>query len=225
MCQQLVLRKGPQEVFLATSPAVIVPTLTYYIGASLNLACLWLCWRFPRRKGAQEVRLLFIAPRQSGKHPPVACRACTQCTLMIATHPHVKPCPNLQQAADGEPSAAVQAGRTASFAAPDIRGGSAFAHPSGVSEARTPQALEVEGSAYSATVPNSALRSRSLMSYLPGSPAASERLPSGALWLQFIDEGRSAGTAGHEEGEGGERLPATPPTTPMVRTPHGLIGV
>ena len=34
----------------------IIPTLTYYIGASLNLACLWLCWRYPRRKWLQEVR-------------------------------------------------------------------------------------------------------------------------------------------------------------------------
>ncbi|KAL4438975.1 hypothetical protein ABPG77_006912 [Micractinium sp. CCAP 211/92] len=29
---------------------LLMPTLTYYVGASFNLFCLFLCWRFPRRK-------------------------------------------------------------------------------------------------------------------------------------------------------------------------------
>lgn len=29
--------------------------MTYYLGASLSLFCLFLCWRYPRRKGLQEV--------------------------------------------------------------------------------------------------------------------------------------------------------------------------
>lgn len=33
----------------------IIPTLTYYIGMSFNAVCLWLCWRYPRRKHEPEV--------------------------------------------------------------------------------------------------------------------------------------------------------------------------
>ncbi len=124
--------------------------------------------------------------------------------------------PGPLQAADGEPVAAAPAVSGASFAATDIGGGSAFARPSGAVEARTPRALEVEGSAYSAPVPSSALRSRSLVqavwAYLPGSPTGLDRLPSGAFWLHVGDGSQPAGHAstGGEGSEGGERTPATP---------------
>lgn len=140
--------------------------------------------------------------------------------------------PGPLQAADGEPTAAAApAASGASFAATDIGGGSAFAQPSGAVEARTPRALEVEGSAYSAPVPSSALRSRSLVqavsAYLPGSPTGLDRLPIGAFWLHVGDGSQPAGHAstGGEGSEGGERMPATPPTTPLVRTAHGLSGI
>lgn len=122
------------------------------------------------------------------------------------------------QVTTGEPaSPAVQAARTASFAANDIGGGtSSFARPSGAAEVRTPRALEVETSGYSAPVPGSALRSRSIAAYLPGLPVAPDRLPSGPVLMHISEGGQSAGhAAGWEGSEGGVRMPATPPTTPF----------
>lgn len=45
----------PRIMYFVAQGKPIIPTLTYYIGMSFNAVCLWLCWRYPRRKQEPEV--------------------------------------------------------------------------------------------------------------------------------------------------------------------------
>lgn len=55
----------------------LVPTFTYYVGATFNLLCLFLCWRFPRRPSTPPVRMAGSHACCSVAGPAVAwCAAC-----------------------------------------------------------------------------------------------------------------------------------------------------